>query len=42
MYDPWTWTKSGGNVGGRACAVQRGIKGGTWDNRNNIINKLFF
>ena len=29
----------GGDVGGRGCAGQRGIKGGKWDNCNSIINK---
>ena len=29
----------GGNVGGRRCAGQRGVKGGKWDNCNSIINK---
>ena len=31
----------GGNVGGRWCAGQRGVKGGEWDNCNSIINKLY-
>ena len=32
---------NGGNTGGRGCARQRGIKGGTWDNCNSIINKIY-
>ena len=28
-----------GNVGGRGCAGQRGVKQGKWDNCNSIINK---
>ena len=32
----------GGNVGGRGCAGQRGVKGGKWDNCNSIINKKYF
>ena len=32
----------GGNVGGRGCAGWRGVKGGKWDNCNNIINKIYF
>ena len=31
----------GGNVGGRGCAGQRGIKGERWDNCNSIINKIY-
>ena len=30
-----------GDVGGRGCAGQRGIKGGKWDNCNSIINKIY-
>ena len=30
-----------GNVGGRECARQRGIKGGKCDNCNSIINKIY-
>ena len=30
-----------GNAGGRGSAGQRGIKGGKWDNCNNIINKIY-
>ena len=30
----------GGNVGGRGCAGQRGVKGGKWDNCNSMINKI--
>ena len=26
-----------GNMCGRGCAGQRGVKGGKWDNCNNII-----
>ena len=29
-----------GNVGGRGCAGQRGVKEGKWDNCNSIINKI--
>ena len=31
----------GGNVVGRGCVWWRGVKGGTWDNCNSIINKIY-
>ena len=31
-----------GNVGGRGCAGQRGVKGGEWDKWNSIINEIYF
>ena len=31
-----------GDMGGRGCAGWRGIKGGKWDNRNSIFNKIYF
>ena len=31
----------GGNVGGRGCAGQKGVKGRKWDNCNSKINKIY-